>query len=178
MLAIDFAAVKAMFGGKLTQPQVDGINSVLAAFNAHGDGSKAHLAYLLATAKHETANTMQPIYERGVRAYFNKYEPDTAIGKRLGNTHPGDGFLFRGRGYVQLTGRANYAKFGLEADPDKALDPATAADVLVTGCLKGIFTGKKLSDYPDFPNMRRVINGTDRADLIATYANSFLRSIA
>ncbi len=50
-------------------------------------------AYVLATAYHETAHTMKPIYERGGKAYFNKYDAGTAIGKRLGNTVKGDGSL-------------------------------------------------------------------------------------
>lgn len=57
---------------------------------------------------------------------------------RLGNTQPGDGALFKGRGFVQLTGRANYAKYSQELglgdqliqSPDLANDPATAAALL------------------------------------------------
>lgn len=173
---LDFAVIRPMFG-VLSQSQVDGINAILAAWAQRGDCDKRHLAYLLATAFHETARTMQPIYERGPRAYFNKYEPATKLGKALGNTVKGDGYLFRGRGFVQLTGRANYRKVKIEDDPDRALDPDIAANILIMGCLTGIFTGKKLSDYPDFKNMRRVINGTDKSDLIATYATTFLKAL-
>lgn len=173
MLAIDFAAVKPMFGGKLSQGQVDGINHIVTAFNAHGDGLKWHLAYLLATARHETANTMQPIREYG-----------------LGKGHPygkvdATGKAPYGRGYVQLTWDYNYKKADeklglggkLAHDYDLALDPDIAARILISGCLQGWFTGKKLGDYASFKEMRRVVNGTDKSDLIATYANSFLRSI-
>lgn len=172
-----FAAVRPLFGGKLSQPQVDGINAILTAFDERGDGELRHLAYLLGTAKHETADTMQPIYERGAKAYFNKYEPGTKIGKRLGNTSKGDGYLYRGRGFVQITGRANYRKFSIEDEPDKALEPDIAANILVIGCLKGMFTGKKLSDYTTFASMRRVVNGTDKAALIAGYADAFLKAL-
>lgn len=181
--ALDFAAVRQMFGGHMSQLQVDGINTIIGAFEAKGDGNKRHLAYLLATAFHETARTMQPIHERGSRAYFNKYEPGRKLGNALGNILPGDGFKFRGRGFVQLTGRHNYVVAGrklgrdLLADADDALLPEVAADILVIGCLEGWFTGKKLGDYSDFRNMRRVINGLDRADLIATYANTFLGAL-
>jgi hypothetical protein len=54
----------------------------------------------------------------------------------LGNTQPGDGRRFKGRGYIQLTGRANYLAYGrqlgldLVSDPDGALDPTVAARVL------------------------------------------------
>lgn len=176
-MRIDFAQVRPMFGGKLDQLQVDGIILIVERFAALGDGKPEHLAYLLGTAKHETADTMQPITERGGKAYFDKYEPATKLGRALGNTTKGDGYLYRGRGYVQITGRANYRKFGIEATPNAALDPEIAARILIEGCLRGTFTGKKLSDYTTFRNMRRVVNGLDRADLIATYATSFLKAL-
>lgn len=180
-----FDAVRAsLFGGRLTQDQVEGIEAFVSAWDKHGDGDDRKLAYLLATAKHETANTMQPITERGKRAYFDKYEPGTKIGKALGNTLPGDGFRYRGRGHVQLTGRANYVKAGkklgvdLAGDPDGALNPTVSARVCIAGCLEGWFTGRKLGDYinakgTNYVEARRVVNGTDRATLIAGYAVKF-----
>lgn len=177
-MQIDFDKVRPLFGGKLSQKQVDGIHAIMGGFYSHGDGDIRHLAYLLATAKHETAHTMQPIYERGAKAYFNKYEPGTKIGKTLGNTQKGDGYLFRGRGYVQLTGRANYRKFGIENDPDKALDPFVAARILIVGCIEGKFTGKRLADYKSFVSMRRVVNGTDKAAEIAAIADGFLAALS
>jgi predicted chitinase len=56
----------------------------------------------------ETARRFTPVTEFGQPSYFNKYDAGTPIGRRLGNMQPGDGFRFRGRGYVQITGRANY----------------------------------------------------------------------
>lgn len=178
-----YNAIRPMFGGSLTSEQVQGIETLLGATQGLPIG---HRAYLLATAKHETADTMQPIHERGKKAYFNKYEPGTRIGNALGNTKPGDGYLFRGRGFVQLTGRANYAKASkklgvdLVGNPDAALDAQTASRILVRGCAEGWFTGKKLSDYlPDsFVEARRVINGTDRAQEIAAIAISFGKALA
>lgn len=181
---IDFDIVRTIFGGKLLQGQVDGINTICEGYERIGGTDKRILAYLLATAFHETARTMQPIHERGAKSYFSKYEPGTKIGKALGNTQPGDGYLYRGRGYVQLTGRANYRKASgklatdLEAKPENALFPDTAARILIRGCLEGWFTGKKLGDFinaaqTDYINARRVVNGTDRASLIAGYAARF-----
>ena len=180
---MNFDVIRPMFGGSLLQSQVDGINTIIDEFEESGNNSPITLAYLLATAKHETADTMQPIHERGAKAYFNKYEPGTQIGKNLGNTLKGDGFKFRGRGYVQLTGRANYAKAAkkidrdLVADPDAALLPDVAAFVLIRGCIEGWFTGKKIGDYSRFVDMRRVVNGLDKANLIASYADTFLRAL-
>lgn len=178
-----FAAIRPMFGGQLSQKQVDGIEALLAATEGL---PITHRAYLLATGKHETADTMQPITEYGGRKYFDKYDTGK-MAKALGNTpeDDGDGYKYRGRGFVQITGRANYAKAGdwlkldLLGNPDLALQPTVAAKILVRGCTNGWFTGKKLSDYlpGDYVNARRVINGTDRAALIAGYAANFERAI-
>lgn len=174
-----FGAVRPLFGGSLSQGQVDGIEALLAATAAL---PVTHRAYLLATAKHETADTMRPIVEYGGRKYFNKYDTGK-LAAALGNTPAadGDGYLYRGRGYVQVTGRANYGKAGLALGldllrhPDMALHPTVASQILVRGCSEGWFTGKKLGEYlpGDYRNARRVVNGTDRADLIAGYARQF-----
>ena len=176
-------AVRAIFGGRLTKEQMAGVETILAA----SEGLPiSHRAYLLATARHETADTMQPITEYGGRKYFDKYDTGK-LAKALGNTpeKDGDGYLYRGRGFVQITGRANYAraagKLGVDliANPDAALNPTVAAQILVRGCSEGWFTGKKLSEYlpDDFRNARRVVNGTDKADLIAGYAIEFGRAL-
>jgi len=161
-----------MFGGKLSQKQVDGTEALLAAT----DGLPiTYRAYLLATALHETARTMQPIAEFG-----------KGRGKPYGK--PGRyGQSQYGRGYVQITWDANYEKadkrLGLNGallkDFDLALQPTIAALILVRGCVEGWFTGKKLGDYlpGDYANARRVVNGTDRADLVAGYARQFERAL-
>lgn len=178
-----FDAVRPLFDGSLTQSQADGLEALLAATAGL---PVTHRAYLLATAKHETAGTMRPIVEYGGRKYFAKYDVGR-LASQLGNTPAadGDGYRYRGRGYVQITGRANYAKAGaalgldLLGSPDLALHPTVAAQILVRGCSGGWFTGKKLSDYlpGDYRNARRVVNGTDRADLIAGYARQFENAI-
>lgn len=64
--------------------------------------------------------------------YFARYDGRAD----LGNTQPGDGMRYRGRGYIQITGRANYARYGdmldidLIGNPDLALQPSVAADIL------------------------------------------------
>jgi len=174
--------------GKLAQTAVSGLE--LIGRNMEADPSLRNLqwaAYMLATVKHECANTWQPILERGSKSYFDKYETGTALGKRLGNTEPGDGWKFRGRGYVQITGRANYANMtrllglapaaDLVNDPEQALRPAIAYQIMSVGMCKGLFTGKKLGDYIgdpscDYRNARRIINGLDQSAKINEYATT------
>lgn len=187
-----FDAIRPLFGSSLTVGQVEGMENLLDVWEAHyAFDPIEHLAYDLGTAFHETARTMQPIQERGERAYFAKYESGTAIGRRLGNTEPGDGYRFRGEGHVQNTGRANARKaserlnaaFGygvdLEAQPELRGDPVISAHSLILGNREGWWTGKKLADYlpGDWAGARRVVNGTDRAALIAGYGKRFLSAL-
>jgi putative chitinase len=110
------------------------------------------------------------------------------LAKANGNTRPGDGERYCGRGYVQLTWRNNYRlaaerlKCPLEDEPNLALTPDIAARIMRHGMEEGWFTGRKLSDYlpsagkadaRQFTNARKVINGLDRADLVAGYALTF-----
>jgi hypothetical protein len=170
-----FDVIRKHFG-PLSQSQVEGFELLFKAASALPD---RHKAYLLATAWHETARTMQPIYERGPKSYFNKYEGR----KDLGNTVKGDGYRFRGVGYVQLTGRRNFSVFSgllgidLLARPELAANPATAAKIMIMGMRDGLFTGKKMADFESFEGMRRVVNGTDRADDIAKIANKMLEAV-
>lgn len=180
-----FAAVRENpFGGSLAQAQVDGMNAILNEWDRRRLTDLRHLAYMLATTFHETARTMQPIVERGSTSYFDRYEGRAD----LGNTQKGDGYKFRGRGFVQLTGRANYVKAGtklnvsLAIDPDIALDPDIAAKIMFVGMAEGWFTTKKLSDYftggkADWRNARRIVNGLDKADTIAGYGKAFYAAL-
>ena len=87
--------------------------------------------------------------------------------KDLGNQGPPDGERFRGRGYIQLTGRANYSIYGksiglgqqLISKPDLASDPAVAGKLLAA-FLKGKERPLKeaLLDW-DFAGARRLVNG-------------------
>lgn len=126
------------------------------------------LAYVLATAYHETAHTMKPVREYGGEKYLKskKYYP------------------YVGMGYVQLTWDYNYKKAGQKlgvdfmSNPKLLLDPKYATPILIIGMIEGWFTGKKLSDYitlnkSDYVNARRIINGVDKKELIAGYAKQY-----
>ncbi len=168
-----FTSVRAtLFGGRLKPSQVGGMERILNECEAQSVTDKGHVAYILATAYHETAFTMQPVTEYGSEKYLKgkKYWP------------------YVGRGYVQLTWDFNYRDWGkrlgldLLKNPDLAKDPKIAARILVQGMILGTFTGKKLTDYingpkRDFVRARRVINGSDKAALIARHAGNFLKAL-
>lgn len=112
--------------------------------------------------------------------------------KQLGNTEPGDGWRYRGGGYPQTTGRANYAKIGLAAGinlvdhPERITEPRIATVALFAGMIEGLYTGKKLADYfrpgevasdDDWRQARRIVNGLDRADDIAEHARAYHRAL-
>ena len=81
----------------------------------------------------------------------------------LGNTQPGDGKRYKGRGFIQLTGRANYREYGrllkvdLEKNPDLALDPEVAAKVFAE-----YFKSRHVynaCDASDWKKVRKLVNG-------------------
>ena len=181
-----FSAYRGAWG-KLNQGQVNGLDALLDALEADAEVMDIrHAAYMLATVKHECADTWQPVQERGTPAYFDKYEPGTRYGRQLGNKNKGDGARYKGRGYPQITGFDNYARLGamigmgdeLVRNPERALEPAIAYRIMSVGMRRGAFTGRKLAHYInaqgcDYINARRVINSLDRAELIAGYALVF-----
>lgn len=169
-----FASIRAsgLFGKTISESQVAGTEAIIDAFENAGLTDLRWLAYMLATAFHETAFTMRPIAEYGKGA-GRKYGVPAGPYKKI----------YYGRGYVQLTWDYNYKKAQekLDApflsDPELALEPKHAADILIRGMVEGWFTGKKLSDYiglkSDYLNARRIVNGTDKALTIAGYAQKF-----
>ena len=176
--------------GPLTQDLVDAIEFLLAQIEqdvrfGETETDRRQIAYCLGTFKWETAHSMRPIDELGSNSYFNRrYGPQTKVGKVLGNTKVGDGALFHGRGYVQLTGRRNYTKakkltgVDLLTNPDDAKDPALAYQIAIQGMKEGWFTGKRLDQFikdavADFENARTIINGHDKAQTIADIARRF-----
>ncbi len=101
----------------------------------------------------------EPISEMGGPEYLSRYD----FNAELGNTDAGDGVVFKGRGFVQLTGRANYDSAGkalgldLVADPDSAMEPTIAARVLAW-----FFRSHHVAeaaDLQDWQRARRRVNG-------------------
>jgi putative chitinase len=167
-----------LFGGTLAQSQVDGLEHLLDYAELHEPPlDLRHVAYILATALHETARTMQPIEEYG-----------KGQGKPYGVPDPITGETYHGRGLVQITWKKNYAfqqaKLGrpLVQRPDCALEPDCAAAILYEGMGDGDFTGVSVGDYIhegacDYTQARRVVNGLDCAEQIAGYAQVFQEAL-
>jgi hypothetical protein len=158
----------------LTQGQVDGLNALLGFIENDPDQANVrNVAYQLATTYHETAHTFQPIAEFG-----------HGHGRAYGVPDPATGQTYYGRGYVQLTWKKNYENFAkilgvdIVSNPDLVMAPENAYKVMSIGMHQGRFTGRKLADYitanaTDYTHARRIINGMDRAQLIASYAEDF-----
>ncbi len=175
-----FAMARMMpFNGTMTQGQVDGCNAILDGWEGRPEFTELRwLAYMLATAKWETAHTMKPIEEYGHGAGHSYGQPD-----------PETGQTYYGRGYVQLTWKANYQKMAaltgadLVDHPELALDPKIAALIMFDGMKGGMFTGVGLPLYfnaghDDPVNARKIINGLDHAQDIAAIHHAFLTALS
>lgn len=133
-------------------------------------------AYIMATIQHETNNTYQCVEE----AYYLGRKRQMAHLQRL-RYYP-----YYGRGYPQLTWDYNYEYYGellginLLRQPELALIPHYSIFIIIHGCKTGAFTRRihPLERHinpqkVDFTNARRVINGTDKARLIAGLAQQW-----
>jgi len=97
------------------------------------------LAQFMAQTRHESADFTRMKEIGGAKYFAQRYDPKYAPGKAriLGNKHPGDGALYHGRGFIQITGRDNYRMAGaalglpLEQHPEMAAKPDVAARVAV-----------------------------------------------
>jgi predicted chitinase len=183
-MSISFLTFKENYksiSGRLTEFQAQGIKTILDAWEKYDSLTDIRqLAYILATVKHETANTYRPIEEYGKGA-------GRAYSKAV------NGHRYFGRGYIQLTWYENYVKMtkrlkllGVECDlvnnPEQALQPEIAAAIMFVGMEEGLFTGKKLKDYfneyDENPvEARKIINGKDKAKMIAGYYYEFKNAL-
>lgn len=199
MLKLNFDKIKSiLFNGRYKQSQVDGLDSIIKAINKY-EVSKEQAAYVLATAYHETAATMQPIEEYGKGRnktygtwYINSINQRYSFvngRKKVAYLYSKYPSLYYGRGYVQLTWYDNYKKAGDELgidllrNPELALDNNYASEIMMLGMINGWFTGVGLSNYinntkKDYENARRIINGVDRADDIKKIALLFEEALS
>ena len=148
------------------------VEATIELCQKHGLPLNEQIAYVIATAEHETAGTFKVVKE----AFWLSEE----WRKRNFRYYP-----YYGRGYVQLTHEYNYKKYsnllGIDfvAKPDKVLDKRISLFILVHGCSLGLFSGRRLGEYvnkneKDYVSARKVINGRDRAKHIAKIAEKWL----
>jgi hypothetical protein len=207
-LTIDHAAFFAAYrqhfptpNNILSQHTVDGLDALLTNFGRDSRWyDPRHVAYALATIRTETGVSIKginqmyhPIEELGGQIYLSKYYLNPRLKRMLGNVMLADSWNFKGRGYVQITGRRNYTLFAdllhvdLVGNPQLATDPVIAFEIMTEGMHGGLFTGRSLSDYiytrtpsvglldvhTDYVHARQIINGMDRARIISYDAQKF-----
>lgn len=184
--------------GLLTQNQIDGINHYVAAMDADKSISYPQAAYILATVWHETDRKLSPIEEYGKgkgRAYGTWYKNSKGELYAFKNGSRDSVYLYSdfphlyyGRGDTQNTWFANYEKlskvFGVDflRQPELLLTREWSTKATLYAMKVGLYTGRKLSDYiyqskKDYVNARRIINGTDKAQLISGYAETFEKAL-
>jgi hypothetical protein len=183
----------------LSQSQVDGFE-FLITYALNRRTPLMWFAYILATSWHETGRTMQPVREtladtdaKAVARLDRAFK----AGKLGSVSKPywrfdQDGKTWLGRGLVQITHKYNYEVMDslipgadLVKDPNRAMLPEIAAEIMFTGLELGSFTRFGLKDFVDviddddakdraeFKAARKTVNGRDKADKIADYAIAF-----
>lgn len=189
-----------LFKGKMSNGVVDTIDIIVDTYLAQGQYNPQHLAYILATAYHESYHrSLNPEWnpvregfaktnEGAIRAVTKLFDKGS-ISQNYSLPYTSENSYY-GRGFVQITHGENYRKMGkrlgipLYENPDLALDRGVAAKLLVIGMIEGTYTGRRLSDYGsingsfDPVNARRIINGLDKAELIEGYYEIFNLAIA
>jgi len=118
----------------------------------------------LATVRIEVGKNFFPISEYAPNpAYFNRYEGRAD----LGNTIAGDGLKFKGRGLIQLTGRANYTTYGQKLGVDLVSNPDLALDLQVSARIFArYFVDRKVDRAcinQDWLTVRKLVNGVNRS---------------
>jgi len=169
LATITAAKVRQMFPATPLAAIEANLPFVLAGLAAEGLTDKPMALMALSTIRSETAG-FKPIDEGKSRfntrtVPFDLYEPGTGPGDRVGNTKPGDGAKFKGRGYVQLTGRDNYTSIGrqlgvdLVGDPTRANDPAVAGRILARFIKNKEAAVRSALAANDLAKARKLVNG-------------------
>jgi hypothetical protein len=187
--AADFIAEKlAPVAKEVNRNPLDSISLILRECNFYAISDKSHISYVLASAHHESLIGILMTEDADGTAYEGRAD--------LCNTQPGDGPKYKGRGFVQITGRCNYtlytdillktrtdlwvtrAEVDLINNPEQAVQPTIAAMILAHGMRNGLFTGRSLSyygvdPYYNFVGARAIVNDQDEADKIAKIARRY-----
>lgn len=153
--------------------------SVIAGARAAGINTPERWAMWIAQTAHETGGYHYYRELWGPTAQQARYDaPGDSLAARLGNTQPGDGFRFRGRGLIQITGRDNYRKASDALGIDFITNPDAAAVAPGAGLVAAWFWNSHgLNDYADNGDVvgaTKVINGgtTGLADRQQLYASA------
>lgn len=121
----------------------------------HAINTPLRLAHFIAQIAHESDGFRTVSEYASGKAYEGRAD--------LGNTQPGDGVRFKGRGLIQLTGRANYRKFGRLAGLNLEAAPEAAANLLHVTELAALFWTdrdlNRLADADHLEAITRAING-------------------
>ena len=183
-----FDNIRAITADKsLSQTQVDSITAILTSCAKHAIIDIHQIGYILATAYHESR--FKRVEENGKGAghdYGKHLDIGEGAGKRVPYTVSNQ--LYYGRGYVQVTWLSNYRYFGkllnidLVNHHELALQIPNAAEIIVLGMQRGLFTGKKLADcfngiHNDSVGARRIVNGQDCAGLISGYYSHIIEGL-
>jgi hypothetical protein len=191
------AVRRNVFGGSLTDAQVDGMNALLSEMQSSKVNDAHHAAHILTNVHRETGGNMLGIKETVMPWHKDKNPSDATVIARLDRAYAAgklkgvktpywrDGAF--GRGPIQLTHWPNYEKFErllgvpLRKHPERALEPVTGAKIAVQGMVQGKFRRDKhgaikLSrfgfpsalDNPPGLHPRRIVNGVDGSDAEVT----------
>ena len=182
-------ADRNLFSPPLNDAQRGGMREVLDYWlTHHRESDPRWLAYIFASIYHETGHKMIP-----VREGFKSSDKDARDHVRMmfikgivnrDYAEPVGGISYFGHGRVQTTHLQNYQKLSLRfgrdfvKDPSLLLDSRIDVEVAVEGHIEGLWTSRQLSEFIsggkcNYKDARRIVNGQDKADLIASYAVSF-----
>lgn len=161
--------VASLFPGARKSSITKNLPIVLAALAEVKLDDAQMVAMALGTIRAETAG-FEPISEfrskwNTIHEPFDVYEPTGRVGPKIGNTEKGDGSKFRGRGFIQLTGRSNFEQIGkllnvdLVGHPELANDPQIAAKILATFLKNREAQIRKALSKKELATARRLVNG-------------------
>ncbi len=187
-----FRKYRELFKTELSEAAKTGFEALFDYWDRSDElADERWLAYILATVYHETGRRMAPVREGFCRSdecaikVVKTLVDRGAIARNYAERDPQTGQSYYGRGYIQAVYKRNYERLGsllgidLVSEPDLLLKPEVSAAAAIEGMVRGVLTGKKLSDYfnqekEQWRQARRIVNGLDKAALIERYGRNFL----